>query len=327
MAVELRKVISMPQQERSETIPSAKPPAAPPAWVDLPIVETPQSAAPNTEQAEGLQRALNALHAGRLIEAMEDLRALSERDPEGPEAPFFLGCVEQRRGNAEEARSHYLRAIELAPLAWQPLFNLALLSIDQRGIGEARQMLERAALLAPEVAEVRWRLAVLCEQCGEETEARHWYESVALLDPEHAGARFRLGMLALRKGDLDLAAAHLQSCQSGHPDAASAAYHLGLIHFHAARWREARSALERACQAGPHCREFLLALGALALAENDLERAERLERELRELDFDSAELSYNLARAWQERGQPERARRHYKHAVDRDPSLAHGYFR
>jgi tetratricopeptide (TPR) repeat protein len=319
----------MPQHEKSAepSVPSRTPPANP-GWVEFPVAPAPASPeAAATESLARLQRALNAIHSGQLTEAIGDLEACLDIDPESPEACFYLACVEHRRRNSEQARAWYEKTIRIAPLAWQPLFNLALIAAEQRNEAEARLLLERAALLGPEVAEVRWRLAILCETSGDEPEARHWFESVLRLDPEHVGARFRLGMIALRAGDIDLAALHLEACQAGHPDAALAAYHLGLCHFQATRWKEARAALDRAHQAQPQCPEFLIALAALALAENDLDRAERHERELHELGHLSAELSFNLARAWFERGQPERARRHYKHAVLRDPSLAHGYFR
>ncbi len=199
---------------------------------------------------------------------------MPRRGPGSAEASFYLACVEHRRRNFGQARKWYEQTIRLAPLAWQPLFNLALIAAEERNDAEARLLLERAALLGSEVAEVRWHLAILCERSGDELEARHWYESVLLLDPEHA-APIPVGMLALRTGDTDLATIHLESCQAGHPDAALAAYHLGLCHFHSTRWKEARSALDRAHQAQPTCPEFLFALATLALAENDLERAER----------------------------------------------------
>lgn len=318
----------MPQPERPAESPlPVRTPPSNPAWLEF---DVPAAAPPAglSEQAESsLQRALNALHAGQIAEAIESLESCLASHPESPEAIFYLACAEHRRGDLERARHWYRNSIEASPLAWQPLFNLALIAIAEQQTAEARGLLERAALLGPEVTEVRWQLALLCEQAGDEIEARHWFESVLMLDPEHAGARFRIGLLALRSGDLPLAIVHLEACQAGHPNVALAAYHLGLCHFHAARWKEARSAFERARHAAPQTPEFLLALAALALAENDLERAERHERELHELAALPAELSFNLARAWQERGQPERARRHYKLAVDRSPSLALGYFR
>jgi Flp pilus assembly protein TadD len=276
---------------------------------------------------EGLQRALNAIHSGQYADAQQELERLLKAEEGCGEAWFYLGCLEQRRLNADGARNCYEQARQRLPLAWQPLFNLALVALEQRQTTEARQLLERAALLASDVVEVRWRLAVVCEEAGDLDEARYWYEAVAGLDPEHAGARFRLGMLALSRGELETATTHLQGCQSGHPDAAVAAYNLGLCHFKASRWREARVCFERAHMADPTAVEYLLALAVLALSQQDLDRAERHERELREGGAETADLCFNLARAWLERGQPERARRLFRQAVIQEPSLASGYFR
>ena len=93
------------------------------------------------------------------------------------------------------------------------------------------------------------------------------------------------------------------------------------------RFPEARKALERARLLDRKTPQIVLALAVLSISEYDLDRAERYERELRELGAPSAELSFNLARCWQERGHPERARRHYRMAVETEPSLAQGYFR
>lgn len=326
MATEIRKVIPMPQPEVrvADAALVSRPAPALPGWVSLnvPAAGTPQP----QELAEGVQRALNALHENNLSQAAAELESVLAQGPSFA-ASFYLGCLEHKRGNKDLARLHYMAALEIDALSWQPLFNLALLEIEDRQPESARRLLERAALLNLEVVEVRWRLGILAESLDEFAEAEYWYERVIALDPDHGGARFRLGMLRLKRGDLDSAILHLEACQSGHPDCAHAAYHLGLCQLQKGLIKESRLAFERARNYSPKCAEFTLALGIQAMAEHDLERAERHERELRELNSASAALSYNLSRAWLERGQPERAKRLYRHAVETDPSLAHGYFR
>ena len=102
--------------------------------------------------AQTLSPAHAAFRAGRLVEADTLYREILARDPDGAEAAhahFNLGLVLRERGMPEEAITHYVEAIALAPEDAVIHSNLGRILGELGRITEARAAFEKAVALSP----------------------------------------------------------------------------------------------------------------------------------------------------------------------------------
>ncbi|MBI5083297.1 MAG: tetratricopeptide repeat protein [Acidobacteria bacterium] len=238
------------------------------------------------------------------------------------EAPTLLGRAGEawKAGDQEQAEMLCAEAIRVDPAAWEPRYNTALILEDRGHVEEAIVELKYVCALAPGEADPLLRLAYLLEGTGREAEARFWYGRALDLDASQSTGWLRLGLLEMRKSRWQEALPCLKKAFEREP---SACYHLGLCQAMLGQLAEAVDTLGRAPQGDP---QVLIALVALLLERGDLESAEQTERKLRAAGSVPAELSYRLALAWQDRGDEEMARTHYRRAVLSEPALASGYF-
>ncbi|MBI5282032.1 MAG: tetratricopeptide repeat protein [Candidatus Solibacter usitatus] len=238
------------------------------------------------------------------------------------EAPALLGKAGEawEAGDREQAAALCAEAVRADPAAWEPRYNEALLLEDRGQVEESITGLKYACALAPDEAAPALRLAYLLEGTGRDAEAGFWYGRALALDGSQTAGWLRLGLLEMRKSRWQAALPCLKKAAEREP---AAGYPLGLCHAMIGQLEEAVDALRRAPQDDP---QVLTALAALALEGGDLEAAEQFERVLRAVGDVPAELSYRLALVWQDRGEEEAARTHYRRAVQGEPALASGYF-
>lgn len=285
------------------------------------------AAARTTTAVESLlAEALDALEKGNAQESARLLEQSLRNSPNHTETLLALGYLLHQEGRFDDASDLYRRAALSDSAAWQPRYNQALILEAQGETAEAIAMLTHACAISPNEPAPLYRLAWLLEASGCDSEAVYWYKRTTVAAPNMFEAWLRLGLLQLRMGDCAEAIDSLHRAMGDSTHLALAAYNLGLCHLNLAQPELAQQAFEAACSAEPNATDSLLALAALALAQGDLDAAERHDRAVRALGTVSAPLSLRLAQAWQACGENELARLHYRRAVQADPSLAQGYF-
>lgn len=273
-----------------------------------------------------LAEALDALEKGESADAARLLEQSLRNSPEHTETLLTLGYLRHQQGDLDAASELYRRAALSDTSAWQPRFNQALILETQGETAEAISMLTHACAIAPNEPAPLFRLAWLLEASGCDAEALYWYRRTTEVHAGHFEAWLRMGLLQLRMGRCSAAIESLERAMDDQTFAAEAAYHIGLCHLNLAQPESAQHAFEAACAADPTATDSLLALAALALQQGDLDAAERHDRAVRAQGTVSAPLSLRLAQAWQDCGEDELARLHFRRAVLADPSLALGYF-
>jgi Flp pilus assembly protein TadD len=128
---------------------------------------------------------------GKPEESRTALRKLAEESPTRPEVPEALGYAALRKGDADEARAEFARAVELG-------------SANPR---------------------VYYRYSALAAQAGEPVERQIALLRRAVdLDPEYAGARLHLGHLLASAADYAGALAQFRRVKEPPPDQAFAFY-------------------------------------------------------------------------------------------------------
>lgn len=148
--------------------------------------------------------------------------------------------------------------------------------------------------------------------------ARSAYSEMVEADPANAPALANLGAVEYQLKEYEAAIGHLEKALAVKPGLAQTWLTLGMVHYDREDPMRALSALSRAVAEKPddprahnHLAAAAKALGWLAAAESELQRA-------LDLDPNYAEAHFNLALTYLERRPPgiELARRHYLRAVE-----------
>lgn len=146
----------------------------------------PSRPAPPERAAEGeLHRALAVAQAlldeGRAQEALEQLRALTERHPHHAPAHNKLGICLARLGRLEEAAEAFQRAAELDPAYPAPWSNLGNVHLQQGRLDQAEAAYRKALAIDPGYAPAHNNLAAALRRMGRYDEAvYHLKQSVRL---------------------------------------------------------------------------------------------------------------------------------------------------
>lgn len=129
-----------------------------------------------------LARALE--QSGRTAEASHELERLLERDRKNFQAHTSLGEILARAGKKEEARRHFLLAIESNPECVRALWNLARLELELGRTADALDLCARALDIAPDEAGAQHVLGLALRSQGRSAEALVHLELAATLEPE-----------------------------------------------------------------------------------------------------------------------------------------------
>ncbi len=166
--------------------------------------QVPQSA------ADDFQAALTHFRAGRYSSALELLAGLGERFPENAEIQHLQAIVLDLEGRAEEANSHFQRAVELSPGAVDIRTNfgtsLMRLGRTDQAVAQFRRVLEQA--------------------------------------PQHPTANFNLGTILLQREAFAQAQPHLERAFQAQPGLYENGYQLALCSFLLGDHSEAARVLE-----------------------------------------------------------------------------------
>jgi len=171
-----------------------------------------------------------------------------EGDPSDAQAHRRLGVALRRSGQIDEAFEHLEQATRLAPDDPGILLSLGTAYSGERRPGEAQTTYLRLLEVAPDHAVAMNNLGNLALRRGDETAAIDWYRRAAEADPQYLLARHRLAEQLKYHGRFDEAYPEYERILEMQP----------------------KDARERIAQV-----ESLYAMGAISLAREDFELAER----------------------------------------------------
>ena len=139
----------------------------------------------------GLERATRLEAEGRLDEALDAWRSLTEVAPGYGGAWMSTGVVLARLGRLAEAEDALRRSVALRPEVGEARMNLALVLAARGARDEAERELRRALLLDPALVEAAAQLAHLRFDSGRYAEAARLYRGCVELGREDLRARWR----------------------------------------------------------------------------------------------------------------------------------------
>jgi tetratricopeptide (TPR) repeat protein len=133
-----------------------------------------------------------ALEAGDLRMAQQELERALAYVPDNPEANLAMGNLWLQRNDAHRAEQYYLTTVAVDPSHKAALSNLAVLALDQRDPARAITLLSAAMKSAPDDAKTHYLLAKAQHDAGNHAVALSEIETAIRLNPEqHEFLEFR----------------------------------------------------------------------------------------------------------------------------------------
>jgi len=166
------------------------------------------------------------LQAGRVDEAIAQLRSAVQIAPADAEAHSNLGTGLQARGQLAEAAQQLQEAARLKPNDDRVRFNLGNGFYAAGRLDDAVRELSRAVALNPENADAHFNLAMILGPRGRVDEAIAHLQRVIDIDPQRADAYRNLAMALGMRGRLDEAVARARTAQRLQPGDAAIAQQL-----------------------------------------------------------------------------------------------------
>ncbi len=160
--------------------------------------------------------------AGRLDEAVDDLRAAVAARPSHAQARNMLGAALQSAGRLDEAAIEFAEAARLKPGYLDPEYNLGnvLLAKNQPALAVAR--FERVLRASPDDAAALSDAGSAYAMLGRYDKAVASFERSLVLQPRNARAHFNLGLVAARRGRLGDARRHFEQALAIDPSSEDA---------------------------------------------------------------------------------------------------------
>jgi tetratricopeptide (TPR) repeat protein len=189
--------------------------------------------------AHGYMRSL------RLADAEIWLNRWLEREPDNPQAFYFLGLVQDDWSRFLDAIGSYRRVLELDPEWDEARLRLTADLLDLSQAGEAFPHLEYLQRRQPDNLLVRVRLARCRDMLGQSEEAVKTLDAVLARQPHYAPALAERGRLALRSGQPVEAETWLREASTLAPTDYQVRYQLQLCLTQQGKTAEADEVLKR----------------------------------------------------------------------------------
>ena len=272
-------------------------------------------------------RAKVHLLEGKTADALDQLQAALERDPQNEEVLFALGSLLEKEGRAAEATELYRKQLDQMPDNLRLRDHLVSLYLQAEDWDRAEQENAELASLGYDPATVERNRGVIAMGRQNYQDAIRAFEQALVAEPGDDRSRYSIGMaqLRLRRYDEALDAfGRIEPASELYPDGR---FGVGYTYREMGRAQDALGELETAIEQAPDRDEFRR-LHALTLA--DLGRFDDAEKELRELiDRNSDDLSYrfSLGAVYEKARRFDDGVKLMKDVLKRDPdnSDAHNY--
>lgn len=239
--------------------PAAEPEPEPEtAVVDEPVPEdeppaptaTPKPE-PTLTASEHLERGVDLAESENFDEAIVELQAALEQEPDNTDALASLGGVYLTLERLEEAMVELDKALAIEadhPLALSNLCGTLAL----QGAENALNICEQALAENPEDADVYNSLGILYGQAGQFEPAVAAFLEAIDLEPEHNWAHNNLGRTYINMNQFEQSIPALSEAIRIDPDNAKAHYNLGLAYANLERYEDAIPAYQEALQQDPN---------------------------------------------------------------------------
>jgi tetratricopeptide (TPR) repeat protein len=122
----------------------------------------------------GLAMAMIWTEQGKLDQAKARLESILASNPAHPEAHFALAGVYRGQQKVDESIEHLKRTVELRPEAFEAHFNLGILSGGQGNWDQALASMEKAVELRPNDIQANQALADVLSRLGRQREAAQY---------------------------------------------------------------------------------------------------------------------------------------------------------
>jgi protein O-GlcNAc transferase len=251
------------------------------------------------------------MHAERLL-------ALA---PDEPQHLFLAGLADARAGQTEQARSHYVAAIDASSGNYpEAYFNLGLLEKAAGRAAQATEAYRKAIELRPDYLEALNNLGLLHASRGDHAAAEDAYRKALALDSRYLPAWINLGKSRLRRQAHVEAIDALERAVAVRANSQEALLNLGVAYRHAARPDDAIATYRKLLAAQPRYVSGWYNLGiALESARRDREALECYDRAL-QLDDAHVRSLARSARLRMQAGELAAAGRQYETLLDHDPA-------
>jgi Flp pilus assembly protein TadD len=190
-----------------------------------------------------LQQANDAIDEMDFAAAIEPLQRYIGQRPEDPYAHFQIGYAYAGLKRTEEAKTEFLRAINLDPKMGAAHLNLGLVLMDSDP-ATAAEAFGHAAELQPKESRPRFLAGFCLEQEGKLPEAIAQYRAALKLSPKDYETHFALGRVLSRSRDVPGAEAEFRAAVAVRADSAEARLGLANILLNENKQDEAHAALE-----------------------------------------------------------------------------------
>jgi tetratricopeptide (TPR) repeat protein len=196
---------------------------------------------------------------------LDEWTAAQMLNADQPFAWLNLGNLRVRRGQVDEARAAFERAIELDPQATAAWANLADLLRAQQRDDEGERVLRRGLAANPRAADLRHALGLLLVRRGDSAAALSELRAAAELDPANARHAYVHAVALDSAGRRDEALAALRAAAGRHPGEPEVLAALASLHREAGDRAEAlrwAKALAEAAPEDPSAQQLLVELQA-----------------------------------------------------------------
>jgi Flp pilus assembly protein TadD len=284
---------------------------------------------PDSEVGEGLLIDIqHSIQTGDLHSARTQVRDALQRFPGDPRLYNFLGVIDAQERNFDGAKSHFQRAIEIAPRFVGAYLNLGRLYEEEsaRNPGffeKALQIYRQASAIEPDNVAVLEKLAELYEAQGRFADARQTLTRELDTSGKASTALLtRLSRVAYKSGDLEGALGYLAHARDVEPRDAAVRFLFGLICIELKLPPEAEDSLRTAVRLDPQNPYYSYALGAVLLQRHNPDEAIRYFRTFRESRKEDSRGGFALGVAYFDAGQMEAARREFETAAKQGQTRA-----
>ena len=249
-----------------------------------------------------------AVYARDMTLALHAAQLWVELEPEQIDARQSLAALLLRHGQAEEARQHMERMIELAPQGKGQGFMLVANLLSQDG-DRAQALALMKALTAGHGDEplAEYAHAHLASQLGEQSHALEVLQTLLAKHPEMLDARILQARVYHAIGNEDAALASMQTALHQHRDNDQIRLIYARMLVDAQRLAEARSQFSTLLRSQPEDSDIVYALALLAMEAGDLDEAEIRFTDLLHLGERDEEARIVLGQIAQQRGHHDEA--------------------
>ncbi|MFH1999928.1 MAG: sulfatase-like hydrolase/transferase, partial [Planctomycetota bacterium] len=137
---------------------------------------------------------------GHFTEALAGLESLYEKEPENPNAIYYLAFMNGEMGRLDRAIELYLRLVELQPIDERGWNNLGVLYSRQGRNEEALQVFENALKRNPNRPDTHYNIALIHLEEGNDILAETSFLKTLELQPDHVNAYNNLGSIYATRG-------------------------------------------------------------------------------------------------------------------------------